>query len=412
MKLVFPKLEPWQEDVFQDIKDAYKTGKIFTVKSKRQVGKTTLMCVILIYYAVQHPGCRSIVIEPSNNNNRKIYKDIKKWLQNTRLCKKFNDSFYEIEFNNGSILCFKSAEARDNLRGDNTNGILCIDEAQFIHQEILQVVMPYVDAANAPMLLISTPLFADPDNLYYKFFIGADNVQSFSYDWSKYDTSKYLTPKKMEFYRKTLTDFKFRTEILGEFISDAGYVFKNILKCILKKEKITNRNPIAAGIDFGTGSNGDYTVIVLFNSEKQMVDIQYVNDLEPTKQIDWLAGIINNYPTLQNVYAEKNSIGNVYISALKQKLRKKTILHEFITTNSTKKDIVEELVKAFSLGELSILDDDELIKQLQHFTVKKLQNGNYTYECIMPIHDDMVMATCIAWYALTGKKGNYSISFK
>lgn len=409
MELVFPKLEPWQKDVFEDVKDAYKTGKIFTVKSKRQVGKTTLMCVILIYYAIYNKGCRSIVIEPSNTNNRNIYRDIKKWLEPAKICSKFNDSLNEIEFYNGSIISFKSAEMRQRLRGDHCNGLLCIDEAQFIPQEILQIVLPYVDAANAPMLLISTPLFADPDNIYYKFFMNADNVQSFSYDWSKYDTSKYLTPEKMEFYRKTLTEFKFRTEILGEFISDAGYVFKNILNCI---KKPTNTNAVAAGIDFGTGSNGDYTGIVLFNEEKQMVDIQYVNDMEPTKQIEWLANIINSYSSLKNVYAEKNSIGNVYISSLKQKLKKKSILHEFTTTNTSKKDIVEELVKAFSLEEISILDDNELIKQLQHFTVKKLSNGNYTYECIMPIHDDLVMATCIAWYALTGKKGNYSISFK
>lgn len=368
------------------------------------------MCVILITYAVEHPGCRSIVIEPSNTNNRNIYRDIKRWLEPTKICSKFNDSFNEIEFINGSIICFKSAESRDRLRGDHCNGILCVDEAQFINTEILQIIMPYVDAANAPMLLISTPLFADPDNLFYRFFSNADNKTSFSYDWSdeKYDTSKYLTQEKLEFYRKTMSEFKFRTEILGQFITDAGFVFKNILTSIKPK---STKPPAAAGIDFGTGSGDDYTSITLLDEDATMVDILYVNDMDPTAQVDWLAGIINSYPSLKSVYAEKNSIGNVYISALKQKLYKRSILHEFITTNESKKDAVEELVKAFALGNIFIIDDAELIKELQHYTVKKLKNGNYSYECLMPVHDDLVTSLWIAYHALTGKKGNYDISF-
>lgn len=371
------------------------------------------MCVILIYYAVTYKGSRSIVIEPSNANNRNIYRDIKRWLEPTNICSKFNDSFNEIEFNNGSIICFKSAESRDRLRGDHCNGILCIDEAQFIPSEILQIVLPYADAAKAPMLLISTPLFADPDNLFYKFFINADNKTSFSYDWSdpKYDTSAYLTPEKMEFYKKNLTEFKYRTEILGEFISGGGWVFKNILPCIGTPD---NKIPVvAAGIDFGTGSNGDFTVIVLFNELGQMVDIQMVNDVDPMSQVNWLAKIINSYPSIKHIYAEKNSIGNVYISALKGQLRKKSILHDFNTTNASKKEMVEELVKAFSNEDITILDNAELIKQLQHFIVKKLSNNNYTYENDSPdVHDDAVIATCLAWKALRGRVGKYNISFQ
>ena len=271
--------------------------------------------------------------------------------------------------------------------------------------------MPYADAAKAPMLLISTPLFADPDNLFYKFFINADNLTSFSYDWSdpKYDTSAYLTPEKMEFYKKNLTEFKYKTEILGEFITGGGWVFKNILPCIGTPD---NKIPVAAGIDFGTGSNGDWTVIVLFNELKQMVDIQMVNDMDPMSQVSWLANIINKYPSLKHIYAEKNSIGEVYISALKKKLNKKSILHEFDTTNKSKKEVVEELVKAFANETITILDNAELIKQLQHFIVKKLSNNNYTYENDSPtIHDDAVIALCLAWKALNGKVGNYSITF-
>lgn len=138
-------------------------------------------------------------------------------MYNTGVVSKFNDSVNELVFINNSVIVFKSAESRDRLRGDRCSGLLAIDEAQFIHPDILEMVLPYADAAKAPTLLISTPLFADPANMFYKFFTDPDGVTSFSYDWSdpKYDTSKYLSAEKLEFYRRNMTEFKFKTEILG-----------------------------------------------------------------------------------------------------------------------------------------------------------------------------------------------------
>lgn len=37
MIIQFPKLEEWQKTVFDDVKDSYGKGKIFTVKARRQL---------------------------------------------------------------------------------------------------------------------------------------------------------------------------------------------------------------------------------------------------------------------------------------------------------------------------------------------------------------------------------------
>lgn len=409
MVLKFPKLTEWQQDVFEHVKESHGKGQIFTVRAKRQLGKTILAGVCLIYFAVTYEGTINHIIEPSNTNNRNIYRQIKKWLEPANIVEKFNDSLNEIIFKNGSEIRFLSAESRDRLRGQTTTGLLVFDEMAFLNDETIQLIMPYVDAHNAPMLCISTPMFCDGQ--YYRFYMNPDNKTSFSFDWTdpKYDISAFITKEKLEYYRKTMTEMRFKTEMLGQFIDSGGFVFKNILKCISQP---SNKIATVGGIDFGTGSNGDYTFIVLFNDNKEMVDIQFTNNMDPMSQVDWLANIINSYPSLKSVFAEKNSIGNVYISALRKNLNKKSILHEFDTTNKSKKDIVEELVKAFSNETVKILDCNELIKQLQHFIVKKLSNGNYTYENDNPtIHDDAVIATCLAWHAFTSNKGTYNISF-
>lgn len=358
---------------------------------------------------MKYPGTKNYEVEPSNNQCRNQYQELQKWIQDAPFVDKFNNSMNEIYFKNGSVIKFFSAELRERTRGYTCTGITIIDETAFTSNDVIDNILPWLDVHKCPLLCISTPMFLD-DSYFAQWYQNADNKTSFRFDWAsgEYDMSAFLSNEKLEFYRKQVSEFKFLTEYLGQFATEGGYVFKNILNCI---KKPSNNNPVSAGIDFGTGTGNDWTVITLFNEQKEMVDIQMVNDMSPVEQIEWLANIINSYPSLKSVYAEKNSIGNVYISTLRQKLHRKNILHEFNTTNQSKKDIVESFVAALANNEVSILDNNELIKQLQHYTVQKLSNGNYTYNNDNPtIHDDAVMATCIAWYALTGKSGTYSMS--
>lgn len=391
MKIKFPKLAPHQQIVYDAVKDGYNSGKIFVVKSRRQVGKTTLACILLIYYALKRK-CRSIVIEPSNINNRNVYAEIKRWLINTGLVDKFNDTYNEIIFTNGSVISFKSAESRDNLRGDHCNGILIIDEAAFISDNIINIVLPYVDVSKAPILMISTPMFKD--GAFYNFFTNCDNELSFSFDWATFDMSKFVSDEKMNYYRKIMTEQKFRTEMLGEFVEDGGYVFTSTSGCVSDNEY---KNPIYAGIDFGSGNGGDYTVLTLMNEEKKVVKIYAWNDIEPTRQIDLISDIINKEKALKIVNCEENSIGEVYISLLKKNVKKSSIIKKFHTDNASKKRIIENLQKAFSTGDITIPNDRELLRELEHYAQFKLTNNNYTYNAVSGFHDDYVMSLAICY---------------
>lgn len=397
MTLKFPKLTQWQYEVFELIKDSYHKGYIITCKARRQLGKTILAAISLIYYATQYPGTINHIVEPSNSNNRNVYKQIKKWLKDTGIVEKFNDQLNEIIFKNGSEIRFLSAESRDNLRGQTTTGLLVLDEMAFLNDDTIQLVMPYVDAHNSSMLCISTPMFEEGQ--FYRFFSNPDNVISFSFDWAdpKYDISDFISNEKLEYYRKTMTEFKFKTEMLGQFVGSGGFVFRNIISCI-RKDNSNVGKPEYGGIDFGSGTGNDYTVLSLFDINKNLISLTYFNDIEPTEQVDILAKIINDNPTLKSVKVEQQSIGEVYISLLKKKVKRPSIIKRFNTTNETKKKAVEEFAKALVNNEVTLPDDDLMYKQLMHFIVKKLKSGNYTYENDNPnVHDDIVMSIIIAY---------------
>ena len=62
MKIVFPKLKPWQDEVYQLVTGQNNTGKRFIIKSGRQRGKSFLMIILVLDYCFKYPGTESVII--------------------------------------------------------------------------------------------------------------------------------------------------------------------------------------------------------------------------------------------------------------------------------------------------------------------------------------------------------------
>ena len=405
MTIQFPPLEEWQKVVYEDVHIARRSGNIFVVKSKRQVGKSCLAALLLIEYALKEK-CISVVVEPTQAQSRRLFKQISDMMQPTGLLKSANSQLLTMEFSNGSEILFKSAEQRDALRGFTVSGLLVIDEAAFIPDPIFEILYPTCDANNAPILVISTPLFCSGEfyNLYTRGMNGDKHTKS--YNWSEYDTSKYLSKEKLEHYRETISSLKFKSEYLGEFISEGSYIFGDINGCIYSK-KAADVKPIYAGIDWGAGNGGDFTVLMLMDRNGVITDIEAFNDLGPVEQIERIAAIINSKPSIKTVCVEMNSIGTIYYDMLKKAI--KTNIRKFITTNDSKRDIIEQLITAFQTQKVGIPYDEELILELQHYTMEKTTKG-YTYNGADGVHDDYVMALALAFDTYK-KKRDSAFSF-
>ena len=378
-------------------------GDIYVVKSKRQCGKSFVASLILIYFSLNKKDTVSILIEPTLNQSRRMFKDIVKMLEGSGIIKNANQSLLTIDFINGSEIIFKSAEQYDAIRGYSVSGILIIDEGAFIRDDVYEILFPLRDVFNAPMLVISTPLFCD--GYFYRLFT---STNSKSYDWCDYDTSYFLSDEKLEQYRNTLSDLKFRSEYLGLFITDGGYVFRNITKCVLGDSDITGE-PVCVGIDWAVGNDGDDTVLSLLDANANAVEFVRLNNMSPVEQISTIVNKLNTMPSLKKVVVEQNSIGNVYLDMLKHKYIRHSIVTKFNTTNESKRRIIEQLATAFQNESVHIQNDRELINQLQHYAVEKTAKG-YTYNG-QGAHDDYVMSLAMAYDALTAKS-NYCVSFK
>ena len=396
MEIVLPKLEPWQKDVADCLNNISGTGKIFSVLSQRQVGKSILMAEALIHFAGNNPDTISMIVEPTFSQCKNIFSTMVKWLRNVPIVENINNAEMSVLLINGSKIICKSCAQRDGLRG-YTCDFLCVDEACFVPEDVYPIILPWANAKNAPILLVSTPLFRE--GTFYNFWSNPDGETSFSFDWSKYNKSKYLTAKKLEYFRKTMPKNQFEAEFLGKWIEDGSFVFTNIGQCTRYEDKENMGQAVACGIDWGSGQSQDYTWLTFINSSNEVTKVVYFNTLTPKEQIEKIAEEINNCKTLESLVVEKNSIGAVYGDILYEKLDRPEIMDFFITVNESKRRVIETVVTMFQNNNISIPNDPELISQLLHYTVVKTKT-TITYNGLPGYHDDACMSLAMAVEAL------------
>lgn len=381
-----------------------RSGKIFVCKARRQCGKSILAIVILIKFALEGKST-SVIIEPTQAQCRRVFKQLESFLQGSGAITSANATLLTMEFANGSEILFKSAEQEDALRGMTVkNGCMVIDEGAFIKNDIYEILYPVCDANSAPILVISTPLFCSGEfyNLYTRGKAGTPNIEVF--DWSNYDTSKYLSNEKLEYYRKTVSPQKFQSEYLGQFIKEGSYLFGDVRKCI----KTTREVAVYAGIDWATGTGNDNTVLTLMDATGNVTAIYYYNHMDATEQIMRIAEVLNNEPALRVCQVELNSIGRVFFDNLKGKVR--VNLKGFTTTNDTKREVIEALITAFQTQTIGIPEDGELLNELQHYSVQKTAKG-YTYNGENGTHDDSVISLALCYDAYKKNYGGFTLSF-
>ena len=409
------KPKPWQKVVHDAITAAGpKADAVFVAKSPRQIGKSLLIEMELLRHAMNYKGSVSICVSITFPNCSKIFKELEAGIADSGLMAQCDRQALEITLINGSKIIFKSAQQRESLRGYTIKrgGILCIDEAAYIPDEIFGTILPWTNVHHANTLIVSTPRIKQ--GTFYEYYTEGMNGSKFikSFDLSKFDTSEMLSPEKVELYRRKMSKRQFLTEILGEF-SDSGAGVFDISKDIWLKEPVTSYTDISIGIDWATGSGNDDTVISGFDLSGRQVMLHRTNQLSPTEQIDWIVDIINRIDRhrIRKIVCERNSIGTVYLDLLKKRLPGYPI-EEFVTSNSSKRDIIEHLISRVDNETIKLINDKEQYLQFGGYALEITSSGAVTYNGLPGVHDDIVLADAFAIRGITElESSTYAISF-
>ena len=407
-KIVGAKLISWQNDLVREFLKLKKDERL-VIKKCRQVGCSFTFAQILFYVAINRPRSTSIYITTTNAAARKFFTDMGEFCKESSLVS-MNASLLEMSFWNGSIIYFKSSESQ--LRGISCKkgGIMVVDECAFLKSDIWTSILPFTTVSKANTLIASTPW--TKRGMYYTFYQRALSGDPGYHliDTRDYDLSYFITEDQREEYRKILSPQAFRTEIDGEFMDSTSGVFGDYQSIYAEPEDL---DPVWCGIDFSVSVGGDDTVLTGFNKSKQQCLLYYDNSIaDPVARAEKLAEIINKYPSIKKVVCETNSMGSTFISILRRKLKRPNILEEFTTTNSTKKDIIENLVSLIGQKDITLLDDPKQDYEFAIFQLVELKNGNYSYAAdtkVQNSRDDIVMATAFAAKAFSGSSGTYML---
>jgi hypothetical protein len=312
-------------------------------------------------------------------------------LENAGLVKSATASKGDIkmELINNSLIEFKSILAKDTLRGQ-TLDYLILDEAAFMDEETVdQVLLPMIlTKPKAKVLLTTTP---KGKNWVYKWFNKAITDERYKSIRVRSFDNPLADKELIDGWRNSMPAKRFQQEILAEFI-DAATVFENVSDLV----HIPNGGKkFYAGIDIGMLH--DNTVITVLN---ELGEVQYVDKFTniPVQDIVARLGETLKKYNITKAFIESNNQGLPIYQLLKPIHFNKIEL--FNTTATSKPEIINNLIAAFSLQTIKIIDDEVLMSELESFEEKYGPTGRVTFSAPSGMHDDTVMSLAIAWECL------------
>lgn len=408
------------------------------VMSGRQSGKTTCSCIYLLWMALFNEHCPIAVLANKQKNAIEIIDDIKKAYEGCPSFMKPGPIVYNatmIEFENGSKI-FGAATSENALRGFSAKILFC-DEFAFVPKNIAEKFwksnFPII-GNSGKVILVSTPNGAS--GLYYDIWQSAN----------KKDGNYPFAPFKVDWWEVPGRDEKFKQDMIAS-LGMVGWKqeyecsFEGSSKTLINGESLERlakmmRDPIKkeseffyiwaepkrgrvyiAGLDVGTGSGSDNSVIAIFDVTNyysdgfyDLVALYKRNDINVfdfaavvdtvAKRYNYAACICENNGTglggilLNELYMEKG-YENVFYDYDNQTLGVNANSQtKPMATTSLKEDIEANVCRTYS---------STLLVELRIYEEKNSSPGKFSAKRGDGNRDDQVSASYWAAFMLRSK---------
>jgi len=397
----YPKQEEWIKTIENpDV-------KYVTICTGRQVGKSLFGLNMLLKWGLSTPNQTIMFVSPIYSQARKVFEDLEKAVGDTPLIRSKNKSNYDVEFINGSKILFRSAERPDSLRG-YTLDYLIVDEAAYISDRVWdEILRPTILVKGKKCLFTSTPR---GKNWFFKLHLKGQDVDQPQYrtiSASSFD-NPYIDNEDIVESKKSMSEDIYEQEILGKFVDGGGTVFKDLDKyCVIPNWSENYNGKFYGGCDLARSD--DYSVLTIINDRGEVVYIYRARHKEWSTIIDEMVVILKRFNA--SVQLEINSIGDVIYEQMKKKYSK---VFPFLTTNSSKQKIIEDLIYGLNNGEL-VLPTQELFpplyNELGSFSFKYSPASRKIIYGGLGGHDDTVMSLAIAYNTFKEKKTKGTYAF-
>ena len=219
-------------------------------------------------------------------------------------------------------------------------------------------------------------------------------------EWARWQMSSYsnphIPPSELDALRETMTERAFSQEIEAQFLEDGGGVFRYVTEAaILEAKPPEASKSYTIGVDWARTE--DATVFAVMDAQtKECVYIDRMTNTDFASQRMRLKALSQRY-NQASVLAEQNSIGQPQIEELQAA---GVPVRGFLTTNTTKAEIIQALALALEQRAIKIVKDETLVNELLAYESERLPSGMVRYGAPEGMHDDCVMALAIGLWAI------------
>lgn len=366
-----------------------------------------MACNEIVKFALDHRNANCAWVAPWFRQAKIAYRLIRRAFAKygKKVIVSKSDSDLRLEFGNGSVIQFFSAENHDSIRGDGYH-FLVIDEAG----DALKDPAVWTDSIRAALsdtngqaLIIGTP---KGRNLFFQLFARGQDPEY--PDWESFHArtadNPYIPKAEIEAAKKELPDDAFEQEYGAEFLEEGAGVFKGIDACI-KGKLDPNYEPIAGHsyvLGWDPAKYQDYSVITVIDcTTKQVVYWQRINQIDYTVQLEMVAAIAEKFRAF--VLMDMTGVGDPLLEQLKALKRgRHWSCDGYLFTNASKKVLVEQLQLGIQNRDLEFPDIPVMANELRQFEYQLTPGRQLTYAAPKGAHDDCVISLALAYYSLVG----------
>jgi hypothetical protein len=375
----------------------------------RQMGKTTLG-IRLVALGVQD-GWPCAWMAPTYKYLEDVWRQLRQVLEPITSDK--SEQQHRIATRaGGSVECW-SLDDPDAARGRKYRRIV-VDEAALVRdlETVWQASLrPTLSVLQGDAWFLSTPKGLDAFHALYQ--LGQDPLQTEWQSWQMPSSaSPFISADEIAAARAELPERTFAQEFLADFIQLEG---AGVFRGVRAVSRLQPRGPerghqYVFGVDWGR--TNDFTAISVIDATLgEQVALDRFSNIDYEYQSERLHKWAEVYrPVL--IVAESNAMGRPLVERLQLgyarllgDARPALPVWAWEATNASKAALVQALGLAIERGDLTLLDDQVQIGELQAYEAQVLPSGLLRYGAPAGQHDDTVIALGLAYLGAQRDRG-------
>lgn len=371
----------------------------------RRWGKTEAAAVDAATFAVSAPGSVQMIVSPTYDQSRLIFDTVERLLLESpatrRISKVTRTPYPRIRIGRSLVMARTADDDGRNLRGNSADRVI-VDEAAYVRDVVVdEVIGPMLADRNGQLVMISTPF---GKNHFYRAFAAGQQPSNARYSSFRFPSweNPFISREYVEFQRDVLTPRQFAVEYEAEFLDDQSAVFSwDLIRSAVGSAATATTEDLwlVAGVDWARYS--DYTAVVIVDagaSPHRVIAVDRFNRLSWETQVERVASLLEQH-RVSAVLTDQTSIGDPLLEQLRKRLWEKggaMAIEGFTFTNTSKREIIDNLVIRLAHRELALPDDEQMIRELQYFEYELTVAGNVRMNAKSGYTDDLVVALALA----------------